>query len=64
MCAPMIHIGGGKYAKICADCCVPQCLTPQEDGTIDGTMQGIYQKKPGGSATAAGAPPSSEEMAR
>jgi hypothetical protein len=35
----MIHIGGGKYAKICADFCVPQCLTPQEDGTIHGTMQ-------------------------
>lgn len=63
MCAPMIHIGGGKYAKICADFCVPQCLTPQEDGTIDGGMSGIYQKKPASSAVK-GAPPSSEEMTR
>ena len=63
MCAPMIPIGGGKYAKISGDFCVPQCLTPQEDGTIDGTMQGIYQKKPA-SLVVKGAPPSSEEMTR
>ena len=62
-CTLYIPLSGG-YCKLTPDICAPFMIKPQEDGTIDGTMQGIYQKKPGGSATAAGAPPSSEEMAR
>ena len=61
----MIPIGGGVYHKLSPDLCVPMQLHPQEDGTLDGTMQGIYQKKPEKTVqVAAGAPPSSEEMTR
>ena len=44
-CAPYCPIGGGKYMKCSSDICGPFMLTPKEDGTIDGMMQGIYQKK-------------------
>ena len=60
-CAPMIPIGGGVYHKLDACLCVPMQLKPQEDGTIDGTMQGIYKKKD--ATVAVGAPPT-EEMGR
>ena len=60
-CAPMIPIGGGKFWKLSPDLCVPLFLNMQEDGTIDGTMQGTYKKK---AWPVSGAPPSSEEMAR
>ena len=60
MCTAFCPIGGGtSYMKCGTDLCAPLCIVPQEDGTIDGTMHGIYQKK-GGSAGG----PSSNEMDR
>ena len=56
MCTPFCPAGGGTYFKLSCDLCAPFMITPQEDGTIDGMMQGIYQKKTGG--------PSSNEMER
>merc|ERR1719331_666118 len=52
ICAPYCPAGGGTYFKLSCDLCGPFALVPREDGTLDGTMQGIYQKK------AAGAPSS------
>lgn len=60
--APYCPIGGGTYMKCSADLCGPFMIVPQEDGTINGTMQGTYQKKSAGENT--GAPPSSENMTR
>ena len=45
ICAPYIPIGGGKYMKCSSDLCGPFMITPLEDGTIDGMMQGIYAPK-------------------
>ena len=59
MIAPFCPIGGGKYMKCSADLCAPFMIVPQEDGTIDGIMQGIYQKK-----SAGGASPSPDNMSR
>ena len=62
MCTPFCPTGHGNYFKLSADLCSPFMIVPKDDGTIDGTMQGIYQKKE--AKTATGAPASSEEMAR
>ena len=56
ICAPFCPTGKGSYFKLSGDLCAPFGLVPLEDGTIDGTMQGIYQKK--------GGAPSSNEMER
>ena len=42
---PYIPIGGGTYMKCSSDICGPFMINGLEDGTIDGMMQGIYQKK-------------------
>ena len=61
-CAPFFDNCKGGYFKLSPDCCAPFGIVPLEDGSIDGTMQGIYVKK--GASVASGAPPSSEEMTR
>ena len=58
VCVPFCPAGGGKYFKLSCDLCAPLMITPLEDGSIDGMMQGIYVKK--GASVGSGAPPSNE----
>ena len=57
VCVPFCPAGGGKYFKLSCDLCAPLMITPLEDGSIDGMMQGIYVKK---GTAGSGAPPSNE----
>ena len=56
-CAPYCPTGGPSYFKLSSDLCGPFMIVPQDDGTIDGTMQGIYARK-------GTAPPGNSEMKR
>ena len=51
---------GEGYAKFSNDICAPMCINPQDDGTVDGTYQGIYAKK----ETKTSGAPASTEMER